>query len=261
MSLTATPPSGWQVTFTPSRWTRSPPAAKTEVVAEITPAKDAIAGDYATTINVAAGTSAKALDLRYTVKTSRSWGLIGLARHRRRRPGCCSGWCVASVGGDVAVSTAYAIETRRLTKRYESTVAVDRLDLRIPRGEVFGLLGPNGAGKTTTILMLLGLTEPTDGVALVDGLVPQHEAFGRQAPHRLPARRRRLLRRPHRAAEPALHRPAQPAAGRGGRAPDRGQPGRGRADRRGRPQGEGLLPGHAPAAGPRRRARSRSRRS
>ena len=42
---------------------------------------------------------------------------------------------------------------------------------------MFGLLGPNGAGKTTTILMLLGLTEPTDGVALVDGLVPQQEAL------------------------------------------------------------------------------------
>ena len=73
--------------------------------------------------------------------------------------------------------TAFAIETRKLSKRYDETLAVDRLDLRIQRGEVFGLLGPNGAGKTTTILMLLGLTEPTDGVALVDGLVPQQEAL------------------------------------------------------------------------------------
>src|SRR5262245_21223542 len=73
--------------------------------------------------------------------------------------------------------TAFAIETRKLSKRYDETVAVDRLDLRIERGEVFGLLGPNGAGKTTTILMLLGLTEPTDGVALVDGLVPQQDAL------------------------------------------------------------------------------------
>jgi ABC-2 type transport system ATP-binding protein len=72
---------------------------------------------------------------------------------------------------------AHAIETKGLTKRYETTVAVDRLDLRIGRGEVFGLLGPNGAGKTTTILMLLGLTEPSDGLALVDGLVPQQDAI------------------------------------------------------------------------------------
>ena len=74
-------------------------------------------------------------------------------------------------------AAGHAIETRKLSKRYDETLAVDRLDLRIQRGEVFGLLGPNGAGKTTTILMLLGLTEPTDGVALVDGLVPQQEAL------------------------------------------------------------------------------------
>ena len=52
-------------------------------------------------------------------------------------------------------------------------LAVDRLDLKVRRGEVFGLLGPNGAGKTTTILMLLGLTEPSYGTAWVDGLDPR----------------------------------------------------------------------------------------
>jgi ABC-2 type transport system ATP-binding protein len=59
-----------------------------------------------------------------------------------------------------------------LTKRYGATLAVDRLDLSIEQGEVFGLLGPNGAGKTTTILMLLGLTEPTSGKARVAGFDP-----------------------------------------------------------------------------------------
>ena len=44
-----------------------------------------------------------------------------------------------------------------LTKRYEDLVAVDRLDLAIPRGEFFCFLGPNGAGKTTTIKILTGL--------------------------------------------------------------------------------------------------------
>ena len=83
----------------------------------------------------------------------------------------------AAESGHRSGATAFAIETRKLSKRYDETLAVDRLDLRIQRGEVFGLLGPNGAGKTTTILMLLGLTEPTDGVALVDGLVPQQEAL------------------------------------------------------------------------------------
>lgn len=56
-----------------------------------------------------------------------------------------------------------------LTKAYGSKTAVDHLNLEIRRGEIFGLLGPNGAGKTTTILMLLGLTEPTHGMALIDG--------------------------------------------------------------------------------------------
>ncbi len=61
------------------------------------------------------------------------------------------------------------IETSGLTKHYGEIVAVDHLDLTIERGEVFGLLGPNGAGKTTTALMLLGLTEPSDGKATIGG--------------------------------------------------------------------------------------------
>ena len=67
------------------------------------------------------------------------------------------------------------IRTRKLTKRYGTLTAVDRLDLDVYAGEVFGLLGQNGAGKTTTILMLLGLSEPTDGEASVMGLDPAWE--------------------------------------------------------------------------------------
>ena len=61
------------------------------------------------------------------------------------------------------------VETKDLTKTYNHTTVVDRLNLSVNENEVFGLLGPNGAGKTTTILMLLGLTEPTDGMAQVCG--------------------------------------------------------------------------------------------
>ncbi len=62
------------------------------------------------------------------------------------------------------------IELEGLTKFYGSVKAVDNLNLKIDRGEIFGLLGPNGAGKTTTILMILGLSEPSSGNASVCGL-------------------------------------------------------------------------------------------
>lgn len=62
------------------------------------------------------------------------------------------------------------IELKGLSKSYGSLKAVDNLNLSINKGEVFGLLGPNGAGKTTSILMMLGLTEPTAGVAQVCGI-------------------------------------------------------------------------------------------
>ena len=67
------------------------------------------------------------------------------------------------------------IEARSLVKRYRSARVVDGIDLTVEEGEVLGLLGPNGAGKTTTILMLLGLTEPSDGTVRVLGMDPLRE--------------------------------------------------------------------------------------
>jgi ABC-type multidrug transport system ATPase subunit len=65
------------------------------------------------------------------------------------------------------------VETRELAKRFrEGIVAVDRLTMRVRRGEVYGFLGPNGAGKTTTLRMLLGLIRPTSGRCLVLGAAP-----------------------------------------------------------------------------------------
>ena len=63
-----------------------------------------------------------------------------------------------------------AIETEGLTKYYGDTRGVERLDLQVREGEVFGFLGPNGAGKTTTIRLLLDLIRPTSGAATVLGL-------------------------------------------------------------------------------------------
>jgi ABC-type multidrug transport system ATPase subunit len=65
------------------------------------------------------------------------------------------------------------VQTHGLTKHYGTgIVAVDRLDLTVRRGEVYGFLGPNGAGKTTTLRMLLGLIRPTSGSATVVGGAP-----------------------------------------------------------------------------------------
>jgi lipooligosaccharide transport system ATP-binding protein len=63
-----------------------------------------------------------------------------------------------------------AVAARSLTKRYRDLVAVDGLDLTIPRGSCFGLLGPNGAGKTSTIRMIQGQSPPTSGSLEVLGL-------------------------------------------------------------------------------------------
>jgi len=62
-----------------------------------------------------------------------------------------------------------AIQVSGFTKKYGKTTAVDRLDLMIPRGTVFGLLGPNGAGKTTLIRAIMGLIAPDQGTVTVLG--------------------------------------------------------------------------------------------
>src|SRR5881409_1928004 len=67
-------------------------------------------------------------------------------------------------------STSFVVETSALTKRFGERVAVDNVELRVPRGSAFGYLGPNGAGKTTLIRMLLGLTQATSGSMRLLGL-------------------------------------------------------------------------------------------
>jgi ABC-2 type transport system ATP-binding protein len=83
-----------------------------------------------------------------------------------------------AAGGDGAP----AIETRGLTKRFGARVAIDGIDLHVPRGTAFGFLGPNGAGKTTMIRTLLGLTRASSGSMSILG-------------HPVPAERATALRR------------------------------------------------------------------
>ncbi len=61
------------------------------------------------------------------------------------------------------------IKTENLSKKFNTTLAVDNLNLEVNEGEVFGFLGPNGAGKTTTVRMLTSLIGPTTGTATVNG--------------------------------------------------------------------------------------------
>jgi len=62
------------------------------------------------------------------------------------------------------------IELRNLTKRFGDIVAVNRLNLSVPDGEIFGFIGPNGAGKTTTLRMMGGVIAPTEGSVIIDGM-------------------------------------------------------------------------------------------
>jgi ABC-2 type transport system ATP-binding protein len=89
-----------------------------------------------------------------------------------RPPGVPEPWRldgrVAEYGGGLPADCA--IETDALTRRFGAQVAVDGIDLRVPRGSFYGFLGENGAGKSTTISMLTGVLAPTSGAMRVLGL-------------------------------------------------------------------------------------------
>ena len=55
----------------------------------------------------------------------------------------------------------FEIETHNLTKKFGDLIAVNDLELKIPKGTLFGFLGPNGSGKSTTVKMLTGILQPT----------------------------------------------------------------------------------------------------
>jgi|Deesub1362B_J571_1020462.scaffolds.fasta_scaffold03944_1 ABC-2 type transport system ATP-binding protein len=75
---------------------------------------------------------------------------------------------------------ATVIETYGLTKKFGALTAVNNLNLKVKKGEIFGLIGPNGAGKTVTIKMLLGILKPTKGRAIILGEeVPNREVLKR----------------------------------------------------------------------------------
>jgi ABC-2 type transport system ATP-binding protein len=88
----------------------------------------------------------------------------------------------AVLSGTAGPTPVLAARTRGLRKVYGRTVAVDRVDLDVPKGAVLGMLGPNGSGKTTTIRMLLGLVRPTEGeVELLGKALP--DGVAQALPH------------------------------------------------------------------------------
>ena len=140
----------------------------------LTPSERAIAGDYQATIRASgSGGLSESANFRITVMTSTLWGAIGIGDHRPRPPG--RGLCRRALRpalGESAMADGVVIQAEALTKRYGANLAVDHVDFEVQAGEIVGILGPNGSGKTTTILMLLGLTEPTSGRAMVAGFDP-----------------------------------------------------------------------------------------
>ena len=82
---------------------------------------------------------------------------------------------MAAQGSDRPLGDGAVVETHGLTKRFGQRVAVDGVDLVVPRATAFGFLGPNGAGKTTLIRTVLGLTHPTSGTVRLLGRTMPHE--------------------------------------------------------------------------------------
>lgn len=66
-------------------------------------------------------------------------------------------------------NTQAILETRSLTKRYGTTLALNNVDITLPKGKIVGLLGPNGSGKTTLLKIVAGLLTPSNGTVLADG--------------------------------------------------------------------------------------------
>ena len=68
------------------------------------------------------------------------------------------------------------IKIKNVTKEYvEGIKAVDNLSININPGEIYGFIGPNGAGKSTTIKMITGITDPTEGEIIINGVSSQNE--------------------------------------------------------------------------------------
>lgn len=71
----------------------------------------------------------------------------------------------------------YAIETRDLTKNYKGFLANDHVDIKVPKGSIFGLIGRNGAGKTTFMKLVLGFADKTSGTIAINGYTAEGDLW------------------------------------------------------------------------------------
>jgi len=85
--------------------------------------------------------------------------------------GACLEFVIWNLGFNVTLLRSESmIEIKNLMKTFGSVVAVNRINLSVSKGEIFGFIGPNGAGKTTTLRMMSGILAPTEGSVLIDGI-------------------------------------------------------------------------------------------
>jgi ABC-2 type transport system ATP-binding protein len=176
IKFTPTKPEGWTMEFKPDKIDVMSTDGEQNVDINIKPPSKTVSGDYMISLRaVGDQASAQQMDIRVTVETPTVWGWVGGRHHINR--GSWRGLYLYEIQSAIGNmnNVKLAIETHDLTKSYDGVTVVDRLNLHIAENEVFGLLGPNGAGKTTTILMLMGLTEPVSGSALVCGFNPTRE--------------------------------------------------------------------------------------
>jgi ABC-type multidrug transport system ATPase subunit len=75
----------------------------------------------------------------------------------------------------ILIDHEYVVKTDNLTRKFGEFTAVDKVNLQVEKGSIFGFLGPNGSGKTTLIRMLCGVLEPTEGSAMVNGFDIRHD--------------------------------------------------------------------------------------
>lgn len=100
----------------------------------------------------------------------RQWSAVSLEDvYARLLGGAADDWSEVRAAATLPNSSTLAIEAHNLTRRYGAFVAVDRIDLSIRKGEIFGFVGPNGCGKTTTMKMLTGLLPASGGEARLLG--------------------------------------------------------------------------------------------